>query len=65
MRLDRGTLSEIAYRLKESKKILERAHHRISQTLEGFETLHETVEKATCVLGQTSPRNTNVQIIQK
>ena len=65
MRLDRGTLSEIAYRLKESTKILERAHHRISQTLEGFETLHETVERATFVLGQAGPRSNDVQIIQK
>jgi hypothetical protein len=65
MRLDKGTLSEIAHRLRESKKVLERTHYRISQTLEGFESLHETVEKASYLIGHSSVRSNDVQVIQK
>lgn len=56
MKLDNGALIEIAKRLKESKKILEKTHYRISQSLEGLETLHETIAKATRVLQKAPVR---------
>lgn len=56
MKLDNGGLIEIAKRLRESRKILEKTHYRISQSLDGLETLHETIEKATRVLQKSFVR---------
>lgn len=55
MKLDRSALFEIAQRLRESKKMLERTHERISNSWDGLQTLPELVEKATRILHD--PRN--------
>ena len=57
MKLDKTALSVIAQRLRDSRKVLERTHQRIGNTLDGLQTLPELVAKATRVLND--PRNTH------
>lgn len=62
MKLENGALVEIAQRIKESRKILERTHHRIMRSLEDLETLQEPVAKARLILAKSqSPRNRSVE----
>jgi hypothetical protein len=50
MKLDRNALFEVAHRLKQSRKVLERTHQRIGDSLDGLQTLSEIVDKATRIL---------------
>lgn len=53
MKLENSALAEIAQRIRESRKILERTHQRIRQSLEDLETLQEPVAKARLILAKS------------
>jgi hypothetical protein len=55
MKLENSALLEVAQRIKESRNILERTHHRILRSLEDFETLQESVAKARLILAKSQP----------
>ena len=62
MKLENSGVLEIAQRIKESRRILERTHLRILRSLEDFGTLHEPVAKARLILARSqSARSRSVE----
>jgi hypothetical protein len=62
MKLENSALLEVAQRIKESRNILERTHHRILRSLEDFETLQKSIAKARLILAKSqSARSRSVE----